>query len=662
MSVTIDFETKSYADLKQVGSWAYSEHPSTDVICMCYGIDDQPIQDWWPGKTPGDRMPEDLYLAVMSGQDIEAHNVAFEYSIWSNVMVTRYGWPEMLDHQWRDTMAVANYYALPAKLDKLAMVLGFEGKDPEGGRLITKYCKLHLKTAKTVIPPDDFEKFLRYCRKDVAIEQSVSDYLGDLPDRELPIFNLDLRINARGLFLDRAGIAAATEIVDKVAEELTAEFEKLTGVKPTQLMKFKVWLAENDVEVENMQAETLEAMLEDEASLPQGPARRALEIRLQLNKASTSKLDKMMAQVGSDGRARFQTRYHGTNTGRNAGSGFQPLNLVRSWEKMDPAQLVRDIMHRDPAWLKCLYGSATEAVSKASRYWIMPEPGKKIMALDFASIEAVVLACTAGEEWKIQAFRDKVGIYELMADKIYNLPPGTVTKETHPQERQDGKTAELAFGYQGALNAWLKFDNSGRHTDERIIEICKAWRAEHPMIKAMWYGLDAAALECVYTKQETSYRDCGFRLDDEMGLAMILPDGKHIWYHKPELRTKMPRWHDPEVNDDCRAGTCNCKPQPVVTYMTRKGEAWFRTATYGGKETENWGQATSRQLLWPGIIAAEAAGYHVILSVYDEIVAEVPENFGSLKEFEQIVLDAIPSFAKSWPIRVDGWEGNRYKK
>lgn len=659
--ISLDFETRSYADLKKVGAWAYSEDPSTDVICMCYGIDSQPIQEWWPGKHDSDRCPEDLYVAIMTGQEVEAHNVSFEFSIWANVMVKRYGWVAVLDHQWRDTMAVASYYALPADLDKLAQTLGFEGKDPEGGRLITKYSKLHLKTAKKIIPPDDFQKFVRYCRKDVMIEQSVSDFLGDLPERELPIFKLDLVANARGLKLDKAGIAAAAHIIDSVATELTEEFRELTGLNPTQLPKVKAWLAANGVDLPDMTADTLEEALSEDGRVPQGPARRAMVIRLELNKASTKKLDKMVGQLGSDGRARFQTRYHGTNTGRNTGAGFQPLNLVRSWEKMDPAQLVRDIMYRDPTWLRCLYGSASDAVSHALRYFIQAEKGKRIMAIDYVSIEAVVLACAAGEDWKVDAFRKGVKIYEAMADKIYGFPAGTVTKETHPLERTDGKTAELAAGYQGALNAWLKFDSSGRHTDEQIIGYIRTWRKEHPAIVRMWYDMEDAAIECVAHKRQTSFRDFGFDMIDDW-LAMILPDGKCIWYWKPELRTKMPRWHDPEVEEDCAEGTCRCKPQPSLTYMTKKGGSFFRTHTYGGKLTENAIQATARQILWPAARAVEEAGYHVILTVYDEIVAEVPEGFGSLKEFEQIALSAVPDFAKHWPIRVDGWEGNRYKK
>lgn len=671
--ITIDFETKSYADLKKVGGWAYSEDPTTDVVCVCWGVDDQPIQEWWPGieceEVNG--MPKDLYMAVMLAHPIEAHNVSFEYSIWHNVLAPKYGWLTPYDHVWRDTMAAAAYYALPLQLDRLARALGYQGKDAEGGRLISKYSKLHLKTAKTEIPPEDLRKFVDYCKQDVRIEQSISDYLGDLPKRELPIFQLNLEVNSRGLYLDLDGIEAATEVVDQRSAELTEEFVRLTGLKPTQRDKCMAWFKEQGLELENMQADYIEELLE-EGDLPSGPARRALEIRLKINKASTKKLDAMARQRGKDGRARFQTRYHGTSTGREAGSGFQPLNLSRGFEDIDPDQLVGDIMHRDAAWLDMIYGDAMEAVSKASRHWIMAEEGNFIIAGDFVSIEAVVLACVAGEEWKVDAFARGEKIYEMMADKIYKLPPGTVSKKTHPTERQDGKTAELAFGYQGALGAWLKFDSSGRHTDEAIIDICKSWRAEHPATTGLWRGLEDAALECVLKGHETSYRDIGFEVVDEW-LTMILPDGKRLWYRDPQVRSSMPQWHKPLVEEDCASGRCDCRPRPQLTYMAQKEGQWRRVNTYGGKLTENGIQATSRQLLMAAMQRLAAEGWSepgphgIVLSVYDEIVLELPKKFRGwserkIKEEFEAVVKQVPDWAAGWPVSVDSWIGERYKK
>jgi len=674
--IDIDFETKSYADLKKVGAWAYSEHPTTDVICIRWGIDDGPIEEWWPGMNEDDSiMPEDLYMAIMTGHRITAHHAAFEISIWMNVMVKKYSWMHISLHRWDDTMAAACYYSMPAALDRLAYALGFEGKDPEGTRLISKYSKLHLKTAKTEIPDEDLFKFVGYCGKDVEIEQSVGDYLGDLPDREKPVWNLDKKINMRGLHLDIEGIRAATKIVDQRSGELTEEFIKLTGYKPTQDKKLKnIWFSEQGLTLENMQKDYLQDLL-DEGDLPSGPSRTALEIRLKINKASTKKLDAMSRQRGSDNRARFQSRYHGACTGRWTGSGFGPLNLNRGFDGVDPDQLVRDIMLGDADWLDLVYGDAMDAVGKATRHWIMAEEGSKIVAGDFVSIEAIILACLAGEEWKIKAFEDGVKIYEYMADKIYDLPAGTVTKKSHPAERQDGKTGELAFGYQGNLGAWLKFDSSGRHSDERIKEICAAWREEHPAIVKFWYDMQYAALRAVRKGGLQTVREIGFEVVDEW-LTMILPNGKRLWYYDPQIRLVKPPWCKPHEDADCALGTCDHDLIPQLTYMSQKTGQWKRVNTYGGKLVENACQAVSREILVSVMLAIEEEwdvelrkqGYItseetcIILSVYDEVIVEVPEGFKSTEELEDIMVDAIPDFSKPWPVRAKAWQGERYKK
>jgi len=110
--ITFDFETKSYADLKKVGSWVYSEHPTTEIICAAYGIEDEPVQSWWPGKKltgvqsweendPNARgpfikhMPYDLACALGKEMPIEAHNVAFERGIWHNICIPEFGWGEV---------------------------------------------------------------------------------------------------------------------------------------------------------------------------------------------------------------------------------------------------------------------------------------------------------------------------------------------------------------------------------------------------------------------------------------------------------------------------------------------------------------------------------------------------------------------------------------
>ena len=668
-----DFETRSFADLAKVGTIPYAEHPTTSVICFCYGIDAEPIQSWWPGKYKTDACPADLAAAIARGDTFEAHNADFEWGIWTRICVPRFGWPEIPDAQWRDSMAVACYYGLPAKLDKLAEVLGFGRKDPEGARLITKYSKLYLKTARQEIPPDDFAKFVRYCEHDVALEQSISDFLGDLPPHELEVFQLHWRTNRLGLKLDLPRIEAASRAIDAASERLTAQFRAITGLNPTQRDKCMDWFAEQGLELENMQDDYLE---EVEKSLAQGKIRQAISLRRKISKASTKKLDAMARNTSANGRALCQTRYHGAITGRTTGTGFQPLNLSRGFEEIDkklfpefPDQLMRDIYYGDAEWLDVCYGNAMDAIGKAMRYFIQAEAGYRIVAADFVSIEAVVLACIAGETWKIDAFREGKKIYEMTADKIYKLPAGTVTKDTHPLDRQDGKTCELAFGYQGALNAFLRFDDSGRHTDEAIIAFCKEWRREHPRTQDLWKAGEEAAFYAVRNPGKTSdWAGAQFEMIDQW-LTMRLCDGKRLWYWKPELRLGMPHWHQPLKNDDCASGQCDCRPVFKLSYMAQKSGQFHRVYTYGGKVTENRVQAESRQILMAAQKRLIHAGYPPpILGVYDEWVFEVPKDFHGLddkgikEEIEYIMGIPAGDYCADWPIRADAWVGPRYKK
>ncbi len=667
--ITFDLETRSYADLPKVGMSAYAEDDSTEIICACWGIDDGPIQMWWPDELDHYAVDiqkdslDDLFQAIADGHEVEAHNVGFEYSIWNYILTPRHGWPMPAEDQWRDTMAVAAYYSLPLQLDRLAAALGFQGKDKAGGRLISKYSKLYLQTATKEfdVHKKQFDEFVLYCVQDVKVEQSISDFLGDLPDKELPYFLLDQKMNRRGIALDTYGIEIATKVVDQRYEELQNRHIELTGgLKHTQYTKCQEWFKEHGLELENMTGDYLQDLLDEGTGT--GLVREVMQLRRKIGKASTKKLDAMSRQVNLDGRARYQTRYHGANTGRNTGTGFQPLNLARGYDDMDPEQLVRDIMEGKPEWLDLVYGDAMEAVGAASRYWIQAAPGHRLLCADYSSIEAIVLACLAEETWKVDAFRNGVKLYEHMADKIHGLPAGTVTKETHPQERQDGKTGELAFGYQGALGAWLKFDDSGRHSDERIVEICRTWRDNHPGITSFWGAMENAAMQAVANPTETFEVRSGVAFQTvENWLTMVLPNGKRLWYWKPKIKLGWPQWHRPEDKEDCADESCDCKMVNKLEYSSMKNGQWLRTTTYGGRLTENVCQATSREILMYAARNLEEAGYPIILTIYDEILAEVPDGFGSMEEFTDI-MTALPEWCADWPVKAEAWEGMRFRK
>jgi DNA polymerase bacteriophage-type len=89
---------------------------------------------------------------------------------------------------------------------------------------------------------------------------------------------------------------------------------------------------------------------------------------------------------------------------------------------------------------------------------------------------------------------------------------------------------------------------------------------------------------------------------------------------------------------------------------------WSVDDTYGGKLVENVTQAVARDLMAEAMLAADESGiYDVILSVHDELIAEVDEDKGDVVEFEELMSQS-PAWAEGCPVAAEGWRGKRYRK
>lgn len=77
---------------------------------------------------------------------------------------------------------------------------------------------------------------------------------------------------------------------------------------------------------------------------------------------------------------------------------------------------------------------------------------------------------------------------------------------------------------------------------------------------------------------------------------------------------------------------------------------------------ENLTQATARDVLAAGLLAAEAAGYNPVLHVHDEIICETPDD----PSFSAEGLAALMSRGTQWsvglPLAAAGFETYRYQK
>jgi DNA polymerase bacteriophage-type len=678
----IDFEIYSEADLKEVGAWCYAEHPTTEVICLSYKLPGKPTRLWtplfsrlWPdGKCPhdwihpSDEFPEEINEFIRSGGCLEAHNAGFERAIWRHVMIPRYHVEPA--KRWKDTMAACAYRALPLSLDDVGIALDLKTrKDPRGRYLIQKLCK-PIKATKKIPQHRNFDPALllemfQYCVKDSDTEHGLGERVGNLTQSEQRIWVLDQKINDRGVYVDSLAVNAALAIVEKIEIRMLAELSAITGGlvnSASELKKMSAWLHDQGCHLDDLKADTVDAFVDGWRGDKNDPVYRVLVIRRTLGRASTKKLYRYLSCTAQDGRIHYLLQYHGASTGRWAGRLLQPQNFPRGDEAILQTSidyLIDLIEHGDVELLELLYGDPLELISSALRGMILAAPGNRLYVADFSAIEARVLAWVAHEEWKIDAFfaidrgegyKGSDDMYCAAAAEIYGYP---VSKKKNKTERSAGKICELAFGYQGGIGAWRKFDKSDKWTDEEIDEYKVKWRKSNSNIQAFWFNIEAAAVRCVLTGRPQEYHGIIYEMvHDAAGdwLACRLPNGRRIWYYSPFVET----YFDKKFN----------REKHVLHYMgkdNKKGGSWSVIQTYGGMLTENIVQAISRDLMVEAMIRLEQAGYPIVLTIHDEIVCETPDDFGSLEEFGRL-MTVVPEWFAGFPLHCDKWTGVRYHK
>jgi DNA polymerase bacteriophage-type len=678
-----DFETKSAVSLKRHGTWRYSTHSSTEILCLCFRL-----PHWEPGRTSvwHPAMPalgldecinvdevEELWDWIAAGKLVEAHNVWFEFCIWQNVLEKRHCWPAIPLKQWRCSAAKAAAHALPRALDKAAEALKIAvRKDMEGAKVMKKMSKPRKSRKKEretwakegVEPPkyvwhesvELLERLIAYCRVDVLAEEAFAHVLDDLSEDETELFLMDLAINARGFQIDKHAVQVALRLIYQESVVLNQELTLLTDRqvrKATQRNRMLEWFAEHDLVLFDTQKATIDELLKcDGDSTPNGvltpTTRRALEIMRELGRSSTAKYKAMKDWMAKDGRVYGGLLYHGASTGRWSGKGIQPHNFPKPTLKKFDGDNLWKCLKRGHRWeIAAHYHTVMEALSSALRGAITASRGNVLYVADYAAIEARVLLWLAQDEDALNVFRTGRDIYLEMASEIYGYP---CNKADHPKERQLGKVAVLGLGYQmGASKFAATCDAQGiQIEDEMAVAVVDAYRTKFWRVKALWYDQEAAAVKAVQTgKRVFAGRVVWFT--EGRFLFCQLPSGRRLAYPYPQVQDKKTAWG---------------QIKPTLSYwgvnsLTHK---WSKQWSYGGLLVENITQAVSRDLMAAAMLRAEESGkYQVVLSVHDELVAEAPKGTGSVSDFEHMMA-ACPPWAADCPVSAEGYSTSRYRK
>jgi DNA polymerase bacteriophage-type len=500
---------------------------------------------------------------------------------------------------------------------------------------------------------DDQERLNRlysYCKQDVEVERELHDRLPVLSAAEQKLWVLSTKINERGFCIDRQFAEAARRIAQAAGPEIDAELAEITNGVVTginQIAKLTQWLQDQGCTTSKLDRKTIEKLLEQE--LP-SVVRRVLEVRLGGAQSAVKKIDALLARAGDDDRVCGSFRYHGAATGRWSGEGFQPQNLKRPVTE-NLATAIDAVATGDYQHVKQLYPQPLAVVGDCSRSMITAAPSCVLIGADFSSIESRVLAWAADEKWKLDAYRRFDATHDPhdepyceTACRIFRVPSGTITKDS--PERSIGKISDLAFGYQGGLNAWRIFEPD-KFTDAEAETFKTEWRANHPATVKFWYAIDRAAVLAV--RERGQVVRCG-RIDlrcNGASLQLRLPSGRKISYPQSRLVTESKSNRHRVVFADNAAGQFkDC----------RNGQG-----AYAGTWCENIVSGIARDLLAAAMLRVEAAGYPIVMHVHDELVCEVPIGFGSTEEFTRL-MTRKPAWALELPIAASAWTGPRYCK
>lgn len=646
-TLSVDIESYSSADLSACGLHKYMESPDFEILLIGYSFDGGPVHVH-DCTAPG-CWPRDL-LQALTDPNVEkrAFNAAFERNAFAHALEE-----EMPPEQWSDTMILAMECGLPGSLAGAGAALGLpedQLKDPVGKSLIQYFSKPCRPTKANGgrtrnLPYHDPEKwklYIEYNRQDVVTEMAIRRALEpySLAMSEQRLWELDQRMNDRGVRIDTAMVNQIVRHDERRRQELQEEAREITGLdNPNSLTQLREWLEKHGLPLKQVTKDVVSAAL----TLQYIPdeVRRVLEIRQALGKTSTAKYSTMLGAVCSDGRLRGILQFYGASrTGRWAGRLVQIQNLARN--SLPDLDLARQLAKAgDFETLETLFGEPAFVFSELVRTAFIPSEGCRFVVSDFSAIEARVVAWLAGEEWVLEAFRAGKDIYCETASMMYHVP--VVKHGENAELRQKGKIATLACGYGGGVGAMKAMDRGGSIPEEELQSVVDQWRQANPKIVKLWRKCEQAARTAIEEHRTVKASKLISFTHRGGHLFVRLPSGRSLCYWKAR------------INDD---------GQLVYMGTNQTTRQWMETETWGGKLVENIVQAVARDCLAVAMQRVTRHGLQIVMHIHDEMIVDVPLHYQpeNVLELVNAEMGAEIEWAPGLPLKGDGYVCEYYKK
>jgi DNA polymerase len=639
--VTWDAETHSQCELKDCGAFIYAADESTGIYFFCYAINAGEVQVW----RPGDPVPEPFANPVE--YQFVSDNWEFERAIHAHVLVRRYGFPPLPIENQDCAQRLALAHAYPAELGLRCEALGLPyRKDPEARKAMHRLARPQttkkLKKAEDPAARErDLALLLERCKNDVRATRAAynSPRLRPLLPEERQQLLLDAKINTRGVGANVPFLKAMRALAVQERNAINVRFNELTAGVVTsvdQVERIKDAINARGHAMVSLNKRSVSAALTHQ---PDDFVRELLKLRQRGAYASVRMAKRLLVHADPvDGRIRGSLRIYGGATGRWSSPGPQLHNLRRN-DAEYPASLVDALIAGDHAEL-ARFGNPLAVAAELSRAALCARSEHTLMSADLGAIESRVLAWEAGEQWKLDAYRqydtsgdERLHPYRQVAAQMLRKDVLAITKP----ERQTGKSAELAAGFGGSVGAWRRIAGDDGRTDDEVLAIIRQWRGAHPATRAFWHVLAQAARVTIRTGRPILVAPAPqppiIAAFDGYALTLTLPSGRMINYPGARLipNTKF-------ENGD-----------PDIEFFDNARGQWKPTRAWFGTLVENVVQGTARDLLAAALLRFEARGLPVVFHCHDEVVIEVPADSIAKQDILAILLEP-PAWAAGLPL------------
>lgn len=651
-TLSIDIETFSSIDLSTAGVFRYVESPDFTILLFGYKFNDD--QTKVIDLASGESLPPEVLTMLLSPKVLKtAFNASFEITCINKWLKINHPDKSLDISQWEDTMFRAAYAGYLGGLANVSKALGFtqdKQKDKSGSTLIKKFSypktPRGIDTRIRLYPSDDpfnWEQFKKYNAQDVEVEYAIRKELKyiQIPEKEQKAWELDYRIQASGILIDKQLVNAALKLDETEKTRLKTKMRELSGIdNPRSTAQIKNWIVAQGFksEVNSIRKETVPALIEEAENTGFDSIAELLRLRQELMKSSLAKYSRINEMICEDSRVRGMIQFYGSHTGRWAGRGVQVQNLPRN--SIENISEVRDLFKKEffkP--LSLIYSiSLSDIASQLLRTVFIPSPGKIFAVADYSAIEARVIAWLSKEEWRLDVFKTSGKIYEASAAQMFGVDFEKICDKDAPEHklRAQGKVAELALGYQGAVGAIARMDYTGAIPENKRARIVKQWREKSPNIVKFWKDTEEAATRVLTTKRNCRCGRLTFRYEPaHSALTIRLPSGREIFYPNASLNSKS-------------------------TFSFDNNREKHRTDMYGGRIVENIVQAVARDCLSEAMLRLSKNGYDIKFHVHDEVIIEVDQK-EALEEIIEIMCSP-PEWALDLPLNAEGFTAEFYQK